>query len=215
MLLSSIRFGATLAYSPRGSSESSRRSAAFVRALKQNKVLRVGGADVTAARYLARRMAERRDGLPFVQELSPDVLLVPMPRAGLRRKGALWPAFELATALLAQGFGAEVRELVTRTIPLRKSATSSADERPTAQQHFDSMAVDAIVTDQPIVLVDDVVTRGATLLGAASRLRAWSPRLEVFGFAAARTVSEGEVGEVFNPVSGSIELRQLQTFRRP
>ena len=75
---------------------------------------------------------------------------------------------------------------------------AAADERPTAGQHFDSMSIDGTVTDEPVALVDDVVTRGATMLGAASRLQAGSPRLEIFGFSAARTVSHGEVDEIFD-----------------
>jgi predicted amidophosphoribosyltransferase len=213
MLLSNVRFGATLAYSPRGKSDVSRRSADFVRALKQNKVLRIEGS-TTAAGFLARRMADRRDELPFAGVLA-DAILVPLPRSGLHRRGALWPAFELAQALKAHGFGAEVRDLLRRTIPLRKAATAAADERPTARQHFDSMAVDGTITGGPIVLVDDVVTRGATMLGAASRLHARLSGLELFGFAAARTISDSEVVEIFDPVMGSIDLRQGQTFRRP
>jgi len=215
MLLSSVRFGATLAYSPRGTTALSRQSAGFVRALKQNKMLRVEGVEITAARYLAQRMDERRDELPFAKHLAAGVILVPMPRAGLRSKGAIWPALELAEALLERGFGGEIRELLKRTTPIRKAATSSAGERPTTLQHFDSMDVDGLVTDQPVVLVDDVITRGATMLGAASRLRASSVTLEIFGFAAARTISKGDVPEVFDPVVGTIELRKGQTFRKP
>jgi predicted amidophosphoribosyltransferase len=178
-------------------------------------MLRIEGAMITAARYLTRRMDERRDELPFAQCLTAEVVLVPMPRSGLRRKGAIWPALELAEALLERGFGGEIRELLKRSAPIHKAATSSAGERPTAQRHFETMDVDGLVTSQPVVLVDDVVTRGATMVGAMSRLSAASAKPKIFGFAAARTISEGEVPEVFDPVVGTIDLRNGQTFRKP
>lgn len=214
MLLSSLQFGATLAYSPRGTTEPSGRSATFVRALKQNKRLGIQGG-ITSARFLATRMAERVHELPFAEHFSADAVLVPMPRAGLRRKGALWPALEIAEALVECGFCADVRILLKRTTALRKAATAAAQDRPTALQHFDSIAVDAAITHPSLVLVDDVVTRGATMLGAASRLHARSPGVKIFGFAAARTISDREITEVFDPVVGVIELRKGQTFRVP
>ena len=69
--------------------------------------------------------------------------------------------------------------------------------------------------DGEVMSFDDVVTRGATMLGAASRLCAREPSLKIFAFAAVRTISDGEVDEIFDPVIGSLELHQQQTFRRP
>jgi len=59
---------------------------------------------------------------------------------------------------------------------------------------------------EEIVVVDDIVTRGATLLGAASRLRDSFPHARIVGFAAMRTVSNPDEFEgEYSPCSGSIE----------
>jgi hypothetical protein len=64
--------------------------------------------------------------------------------------------------------------------------------------------------------VDDVVTRGATLLGAASRLADALPAARVRAFAAIRTISNPEeFSSITAQVIGRIEYRDGETFRRP
>jgi hypothetical protein len=53
------------------------------------------------------------------------------------------------------------------------------------------------------------------MLGAMSRLRACLVDNDLFGFAAARTISTGEIEEVFDPTLGTITLREGETFRTP
>lgn len=67
-----------------------------------------------------------------------------------------------------------------------------------------------------VLLVDDVVTRGATLLGAASRIKEAFPDCEVRGFALVRTESFDEVTQVRDPRVGTIEIaRTGKAVRRP
>ena len=71
--------------------------------------------------------------------------------------------------------------------------------------------------DQDFLLIDDVVTRGATLLAAAARLKATSPSARVRAFAVMRTVSNPEeFSALFSPVAGKIHLADSgECFRRP
>lgn len=70
-----------------------------------------------------------------------------------------------------------------------------------------------------LVLVDDVVTRGATLLACASRLMEAYPSIPVTGFAVARTMSGGfddSIVDLKVPVRGVIRLTESgATKRRP
>ena len=59
-----------------------------------------------------------------------------------------------------------------------------------------------------IVLVDDVVTTGAALLGSANRLFESYGDTPIRGFAAMRTMSDpSQFNEAIDPVLGSITLR--------
>jgi predicted amidophosphoribosyltransferase len=61
-----------------------------------------------------------------------------------------------------------VLECLERTHAVAKAATSKPSERPKARAHFDSLAVaEPLALPNQVTLVDDVVTRGAQLFGAA------------------------------------------------
>ncbi len=119
---------------------------------------------------------------------------------------------------MSAGLGREVHTCLERIKPLRKSATSSPEHRPSAREHYDSMRV----TDLPLVhgnviVVDDVVTRGATPLAAVSRIQELVPGARVRAFAIVRTISEPErFRGMFDPCSGRIALREDgSATRRP
>jgi phosphoribosylpyrophosphate synthetase len=68
-----------------------------------------------------------------------------------------------------------------------------------------------------IVLVDDIVTRGSTMLGAASRLAETFSGVRITAFAAMRTVSNHEeFSAIRDPRIGRIWLREDgESFRDP
>jgi adenine/guanine phosphoribosyltransferase-like PRPP-binding protein len=68
-----------------------------------------------------------------------------------------------------------------------------------------------------ILLVDDIITRGATLLGAASRLAEAFPKAKICAFAVIRAITDEEdFEEEYCPRVGTIILRpQGDTLRRP
>lgn len=102
-------------------------------------------------------------------------------------------AQRIADALVARGFGSRVAPFVRRTKAVSQSSTSPGPRRLWPDQHYDSMAVEPTLDSPPlVVLVDDVVTRGSTLLGAAARLAEAFPKAELRGFAVVRTKKRDE-----------------------
>ncbi len=215
---SDLRFASLLVYSPRGVTEASRRSRQVTIALKQNDlVLTPRWGYVTMTRYFALRLAEELPGTTFPSWFT-DATLVPIPRSSPQKtRTDLWPARELARAMVDAGIGREVAPLIERTRAVPKSAYCAPGERPSHDAHRGSFAV---VGGPPlgvtrVVLVDDVVTRGATLLGAALRLRSDLPNVAIVGFAAVRTMSEGEIAAMLQPCDGGIRATSGRIVREP
>jgi hypothetical protein len=80
------------------------------------------------------------------------------------------------------------------------------------------MAVDE--TDSPavshIVLIDDVVTKGRTLLAAALRLEEAVPRVDLRAFALLRTMGyAGDICQFLAPCEGKIEWNGDDARRSP
>jgi hypothetical protein len=90
-------------------------------------------------------------------------------------------------------------------------------ERPTVQQHFKSFAVlPPATTPTEIVLIDDVVTKGRTLVAAAIRLHLAFPNTLIRAFALVRTMGlVPDVDRVFDPCRGEIRWNGTDAHREP
>lgn len=98
-----------------------------------------------------------------------------------------------------------------------RSAAAKPCERPTVHRHYVSMAVERAgpVLDQ-VLLVDDVITKGRTLLAAASRLQTAFPAARIRAFALLRTRGlDPEVERLLDPCLGEIRWRAGDAQRRP
>ncbi|MGH8324178.1 MAG: phosphoribosyltransferase, partial [Steroidobacteraceae bacterium] len=101
----------------------------------------------------------------------------------------VWAAERLAFALHGIGLGGAVRAAIQRRFPVRKSATALNADRPTVQQHYESFSVAKPLTPPDrIVLIDDVITKGRTILAAATRLHEAFPDADIRAFALIRTM---------------------------
>ena len=150
--------------------------------------------------------------------LGPDVVLIPVPRsAPIKDPSTLWPAERICARLAASGFGREVLPCLSRTVAVPKSAFAGAGQRPTAQLHFETMAVDAgLVRPERITVVDDVVTKGATLLATASLVAMAFPDAEVRAFALLRTMGRVEdIERIVDPCQGTLTWGGSEVHRSP
>jgi predicted amidophosphoribosyltransferase len=171
------------------------------------------------SQWIGKTIREEIHRLPFATLFLPGTVLVPVPSSSLMQRDSLWVPDRIATALVANGIGKEIARYLTRARPLRKAAFSDASERPTPAEQFDTLAVQGQISAQPsqITLVDDIVTRGATLLGAANRLAEVLPSAQIQAFAAMRTANPTTFVDPYDPKFGTITYRELtqDTIRRP
>lgn len=145
----------------------------------------------------------------FGAVFGPRVLLVPVPGSA-PVQGARWVGERLAWCLKEMGLAAEVWPILHRRQAVRKSAFAAAGERPSVLEHYASFAIDrAPMEPAPVgrggfacdfrgarlrlTLVDDVITRGRTMLAGAMRLREAFPGAEIRAFALLRTLARDEI----------------------
>lgn len=175
----------------------------------------------------ARRLAEEAPA--DLIDLLRDAVLVPAPRsapfpAGLEiplrgtERDFLWVPRRICQQLVEARLAAAWAPLLVRKAKVTKSAGAGIGDRPLPALHAESMAVTSQSTAASrFVIVDDVVTRGATLLACASLLQERYPGADISGFALLRTISNpSEFSQILQPVKGAIELRPGgDTIRRP
>ena len=199
-MIEQLPYAASLAYSPRGASEISAKSRLYMASLKR--------ADpeflTKAAALVARQVAEGK----FPGFFGKQVTLVPVPGSAPRvDANTLWVCLKLAEALLAQGLAGQVWMPLQRGRRVHKSATAARGERPNVQTHIDSFDVtDRLAPSGQVLLVDDIVTKGATLLAAGSALATAVPGLEVRAYALIRTMGlQPDIERIVDPVVGAIQ----------
>lgn len=168
--------------------------------------------------YLAEGIKKHLNTLPFAEYFKISPILIPTPKSSLSKSNTIWVPQRLASALVNESLGRDVKSLLQREKSVAKSSTSLPENRPKAIDHYNSMTVKETLDDpKDILLVDDVITRGATLLGAANKLADAFPNARIRAFAFMRTMSNpGEFKNIFDPCKGKITLREDgNTIRRP
>lgn len=153
--------------------------------------------------------------------LTPDITFVPCPKSAPfppNLRPILWVPQRICEALCAQGYGAKIFPCLARVEAVPKSAFASPGDRPSALRHFETMEVDSSLDDAlKITVVDDVVTKGATLLAAASRLAKAFPRAQIRTFALVRTMGfVPDIERIVDPVVGRIrQSPRGESIREP
>jgi hypothetical protein len=219
MRVNELEFGSLLTYTPRGNSPSADHAHEFMIALKTERFVEdSNGKPVPMSEWVAETIQRNMTTLPFAPFFQPNTILVPTPKSSLMKPDTLWVPERIASALAKIGLGERVQSCLTRVRPVPKAATSLPSNRPTPLDHYNSLrVVGTIFQPQEIVLIDDIITRGATLLGAANRLVDAFPETQIRALVAMRTISNPDkFKELFDPCVGIIELQNNgETLRRP
>jgi hypothetical protein len=145
------------------------------------------------------------------------VVLVPVPGSRPRNDRTTWVAARLAAYLLQAGLADAVWCGLHRATRVRKSVISLAGRRPTVTEHFDSFRAERGAPGPgAFLLIDDIVTKGRTLLAAAMRLRASYPATEVRAFALVRTLGFTRgLEHLVLPCEGEIRWQGGDAWREP
>jgi len=218
-LLSEIRFGSYLVYSPSGHSAKSKKSVVVCHAVKNDAAIALeseGGRMARVIPHVIKHLALHVNQGGLGELFATRPVLVPAPRSSLVKPGTLWPPRLICDELVSHGLGTEVQELLQRIKAVPKAAVQSAAERPTASQHFDSMrAIPVLHAPASILLVDDVVTSGTMLVASISRLQEVYPQAAISAFALVRTMSGMEIDALLAPCVGTVHLNKDRGRRRP
>jgi len=144
-------------------------------------------------------------------------ILVPVPGSAPKSAAGTWVAADLADALVREGVGMLAWRGLHRICAVRKSATSVPGARPSVALHYESFLTERpLITPTSVMLIDDVVTRGRTLLAAATRLQEAFPAVEIRAFALLRTMGlVPNVRQLLDPCIGEIRWKAGDAHRRP
>jgi hypothetical protein len=205
-----ITFASCYVYSPAGTGAVCERSR-LLRAL-----LKAGDAEFMR-RYALRVHQQAEDSPPLAGYFAATDVLIPVPGSSPCAAGSSWAAEHLAVALVKEGLGALAWCGLQRVRAVRKSATAAPGERPTVNLHYESFFFEPPATPiERIVLIDDIVTKGRTLLAAATRVHEAIPQAHIQAFALVRTMGLiAGVKRLLDPCMGEIRWRAGDAHRSP
>lgn len=196
-MLDIVDYATLLQYSPRGTSETARKSQAVTGTIKAGRI-------ETYRKRVSQIIIDNQEDLePF---LNPEVTLVPVPRSSPIKADALWPSFEICKLLASLNLGT-ISTCLIRKEAIRKSSLGySSNDRPSIAEQYASMSVKNDVPSKYITLVDDVLTMGRTSLAGASLLSEKFSNAEVKVFALIRTNGfEADINSILDVKIGTIK----------
>ena len=209
-MLETVSFASCYVYSPQGRCAVSIRSR-LLRARLKDRDQRF------LERYAERVRRDLADEPRFAGWFDLHTILVPVPGSLPQTPGCASTTEILASALVARGLGGSVWTGLRRATLVMKSATAAGGRRPSVHTHYDSFAVGRLADpDRKLLLVDDVVTKGRTLIAAASRLQDAYPNARIQAFALLRTMGfVAELTSLVEPCIGEIRWRRGDAHRCP
>lgn len=207
-----LDFASCYVYAPCGACAVSARSRSLCAMIK------VAG-PALVPRY-ARCVMRQAHLMPSLVEFFRSIdVLIPIPASAPGRSNREYVPERLAEALVAEGLATSAWRGLRRIRAVTKSATAAPGHRPTVRAHYDSLSVEPgsdLPDDARMLLIDDVVTRGRTLLAAAMRLQEAFPQARISAFALVRTLGfKDRLPGLLEPCVGRIGWRAGDAHRNP
>ncbi|MGH8290926.1 MAG: hypothetical protein ACREV7_18255 [Steroidobacteraceae bacterium] len=175
-------------------------------------------------RLAARVWLQVASGRRFAATFGARVVLVPVPGSAATQVEP-WVGERLAWCLKELGLAGAVWPVLQRRHAVRKSAFAPAGQRPSVLEHYASFVIERKrLSESPtpsgerlrLTLVDDVITRGRTLLAAAERLREAFPTAEIRAFSLLRTLGRDEpLRRLLDPCEGEVRWISRDARRLP
>jgi hypothetical protein len=208
-VIEGVDFASCYVYSPAGDSAICARSR-LLRALLK------GGNAHFMIKYAVRVREQMLPNSTLAGFFLSDDVLVPVPRSA-PKLGGTWAAAQLAQALVQEGVGMAMWPGLQRISAVRKSATAAKGSRPSVARHYESFRLEPSgLRPASVVLIDDVITRGRTLLAAAARLHEALPDARIRAFALLRTLGLiADLHGLIAPCRGRIRWRDGDAQRIP
>ncbi len=131
-----------------------------------------------------------------LQIFDASKILVPVPRSALTPNPPdpdSWSGLRLANAINKAAGMSGVVVALRRVTELRRASECKPGNRPTVQEHLDSLGVDVsgLRNSSGVILIDDILTRGTQLMGAMRKLRLGGFTGKIDALTAAHTVRWG------------------------
>lgn len=205
-----IAYASCYVYSPAGMDAVSERSRLLCALLKE-------GDAHFMIKYAVRVHQQAKESPRLAGFFCNTDILVPVPGCVPGSHNGTWAAAHLAQALVHEGLGAMTWHGLRRISAVRKSATAAPGARPSVALHYASFSMDRpLVIPTSVVLIDDVITRGRTLLAAATRVHEACPRAQIRAFALLRTMGLiSGVQRLLDPCTGEIRWQRGDAQRFP
>ena len=196
--LQSLEFGSCFSYTPRPTSPDNtnldlmKKTKDYTILLKQDHMVHVKNeGDMPMTSYVVKIISKHFSTLPFADFFKDYTVLVPVPSSSLMTYDALWVPRRIADAMVSVGIGNEVAPILKRSKSIPKSSISISSERPSPLMHYESLTAEPTIIDiHNVVLIDDVITRGSTMIGCANKLSDENPGLKIRGFSMIRTIHD-------------------------
>gem|GEM_PF-428221 len=221
--ITQLSFGSVFRYYPaRMLSEDERRGRKPTAPAHSYQLMqKVKSCEASIVEFLSSRVEQAFVGYPALSSLftGKRIVLVPVPRANpMKSPSSSWPALWICKEILEHVISKphvtpRLAVLLKRTSPVPPARTGKTDERRPSKQ-FATMAVDQsqlkrhfpkIKAGDVVVLVDDIVTSGSTIMASAWHVKSCLPSVEVRAFTLFRTLQSPDPDVLFEPVVGTIE----------
>ena len=209
-MIRAVAYASCYVYSPTGTGAVCERSRLLRTLLK-------AGDAAFMLKYALRVHQQATDSPLLAGFFGTTDVLVPVPGSAPSVAGRPWAAKHLAIALVNEGLGGAAWSGLRRVRAVRKSATAAPGERPTVDLHYESFFIERpAIPPERIVLIDDVVTKGRTLLAAATRVHEAFPCAQIRAFALVRTMGlVTGIPRLLDPCKGEIRWWSGDAHRSP